>query len=100
MSSIKFSDNKPIVITLVVVIIGMIGYFLISSDPEPVVTEQIAIPEVIAPTIVEAPEPEPEPEPEPPTMNILGGKYQLKTSHSNMIKNNILKYIIFKFNYI
>lgn len=68
MSSIKFSDNKPIVITLVVVlivIIGMIGYFLISSDPEPVVTEQIAIPEVIAPTIVEAPEPEPEPEPEP-----------------------------------
>lgn len=66
MSSNKFSDNKPIVITLVVVliaIIGMIGYFLVSMDPEPVVTEQIAIPEVITPTVVEAPEPEPEPEP-------------------------------------
>ena len=61
------SDNKPIVITfavVVVVIVLFIGYFVTSSDPEPEVTQEIDIPEEIAPVPVAEPEPEPEPEPE------------------------------------
>ncbi len=62
------SDNKPIVITFAVVVVAIllfIGYLVTSSDPEPEVTQEIEIPQEIAPKPVE-PEPEPvvaEPEP-------------------------------------
>lgn len=62
----RLSDNKPIIITLMVVllaIVALVGYFVLSSDPEPLeVTETIAIPE--PEPVVEEPAPvEPEPEP-------------------------------------
>ncbi len=55
----KVSDNKPIIITLFVVltaIVGVVTFFVTSTEQEPAVVEEIAIP---------VPEPEPEPEPEP-----------------------------------
>ncbi|MBO6555660.1 MAG: DUF3014 domain-containing protein [Pseudomonadales bacterium] len=58
-------DNKPIIITLVIVvaaIIGVIVYFVTSTEPEPTAVQEIAIP---APPAVPDPEPEPEAEPEP-----------------------------------
>ena len=81
MSSNKLSENKPIVITFVVVvaaIFGMIAYFYLSSEPEPVVTERISIPvqePMLQPKVEEPPpveiQPAPivlpsEPEPEAP----------------------------------
>ncbi|MBO6701506.1 MAG: DUF3014 domain-containing protein [Pseudomonadales bacterium] len=58
-------DNKPIIITLVIVvaaIIGVIVYFVTSTEPEPTAVQEIAIP---VPPAVPDPEPEPEAEPEP-----------------------------------
>jgi hypothetical protein len=61
------SDNKPIIITLVVVlaaIIGVVVYFVSSTEPESTAVEEIAIP-APAPEPEPVPDPEPEPEPEP-----------------------------------
>lgn len=63
------SDNKPIIITLVVVlaaIIGVVVYFVSSTEPESTAVEEIAIPAPASePEPVPDPEPEPAPEPEP-----------------------------------
>lgn len=61
------SDNKPIIITLVVVlaaIIGVVVYFVSSTEPESTAVEEIAIP-APAPEPEPVPDPEPEPAPEP-----------------------------------
>ncbi len=62
------SENKPVVIALVVVglaVLGMIAYFATQAPEEPVTTQPIAIPAPEpAPAIVE-PEPMPEPPPAP-----------------------------------
>ncbi len=70
MANSKFSENKPIIITLVVVLVAiaaLVGYFITSSEPEPpTVTETVAIPEpppVVEEPVVEEPEPEPVIEP-------------------------------------
>ena len=57
------SDNKPIIITLVIVVLaigGLVAFFVNQEEAAPV-AEQIAIPVVTEPE----PEPEPEPAPEP-----------------------------------
>jgi hypothetical protein len=63
MANNKLSENKPIIITFLVVVVAiavMIGYFITSSEPEPVAIEVIAIPEpepVVEQVIEEIPEP-------------------------------------------
>ena len=60
-------DNKPIVIMFIIVliaIIGVIGYFVTSSEPEPQVAEKIEIPKVVEPV-------KPVPVPEPPTAPVV-----------------------------
>ena len=73
------SDNKPIIITLVIVvaaIVGVIAYFVTSTEPEPTTVQEIAIP---------APPPEPEPEPEPePTEPVV-------------VKNKVYQYLYFPY---
>lgn len=66
-------DNKPIVIMLVIVlvaIVGVIAYFVTTSEPEPQVVEKIEIPEVVEPVKSE-PVSDPEPEPEPPAAPVI-----------------------------
>ncbi|MBT3623759.1 MAG: DUF3014 domain-containing protein [Gammaproteobacteria bacterium] len=64
-------DNKPIVIMLVIVlvaIVGVIAYFVTTSEPEPQVVEKIEIPEVVEPV---KSEPVPDPKPEPPAAPVI-----------------------------
>jgi hypothetical protein len=64
-------DNKPIVIMFVIVlvaIVGVVGYFVTSSKPEPQVVEKIEIPKVVEPVKSES---VPDPEPEPPTAPVI-----------------------------
>lgn len=67
------SDNKPIFITLGIVVLaiaGLVIFFMMSAEePQPVVQEEIAIP---APPPEPEPEPEPEPVPEPETEHEQG----------------------------
>ena len=62
-------DSRPIVIMFIIVlvaIVGVVGYFVMTSTPEPPVVEKIEIPGIVEAVIpVSLPEPEPEPEPEP-----------------------------------
>ena len=65
MANSKLSENKPIIITFVVVLLAiaaLVTYFIMSAEPEPpAVTQPIAIPEpppVIEEPVVEEPEPE------------------------------------------
>ena len=65
------SDNKPIIIALIVVltvILGVIAYFVTSTDPEPPAVAEITIPD---------PAPEPEPEREPAPEPIAGSSAEL-----------------------
>lgn len=76
MSANKLSENKPIVMTLVVVVVAiavMVGFFLATSEPEPVITEEISIPAVKpTPPVIAPPEPEVKVEPEPePVFEVL-----------------------------
>ncbi len=62
-------DNKPLVITFIIVLvamIGVVGYYLTSGEPESEVTEKIAIPKVVQPV-----KPAPVPEPAPPTDPVI-----------------------------
>jgi len=64
-------DNKPIVIMFVIVlvaIVGVVGYFVTTSKPEPRVVEKIQIPTVVEPAKSES---VPDPEPEPPTAPVI-----------------------------
>ena len=62
-------DSRPIVIMFIIVlvaIVGVVGYFVMTSTPEPPVVEKIEIPGIVEAVIpVSLPEPEPEPELEP-----------------------------------
>ena len=66
-------NNKPLIIMFIIVLIvmvGVLGYYLILGGPEPKpeqqVTKKIAIPEVVQPA-----KPTPVPKPEPPTEPVI-----------------------------
>ena len=88
--------NKPIVVMFtlgLVAIVGLAGYFLTTSKPEPKVIEQIVIPKVVEPI---KPEPLFEPEIVPPTVSVKEGSRDfvlpLLDDSDQLIRGGVVEY--------